>query len=180
MTSSFDIRKGNESDLDSILEIVKLAIPLMHESQNFQWDDEYPTREKFLDDISKGFLYVCILTTSDQPVKLVGFCAITTDQDPEYADCGWDITIMAIVPHRLCIHPHYRRQGIAELFMNKAEYISKYEYHYNLIRVDTNKVNQSAQKLFIKLGYVYCGEISLKCKAEGLRFCCYEKVLHDD
>ena len=108
--SSFDIRKGYLSDIDDILVIVKLSIPLMHANQNFQWDDEYPTREKFLDDISKGFLYVCILTISDQTVKLVGFCAITTDQDPEYADCGWDISINAVVPHRLCIHPDYRRQ----------------------------------------------------------------------
>ena len=60
MTSSFDIRKGNESDLDSISEMVKLAIPLMHESKNFQWDDEYPTREKFVDDIHFERISLCM------------------------------------------------------------------------------------------------------------------------
>lgn len=177
----FSIRLATETDLPSILEIVALTVPLLHATGNFQWDETYPNEEKFRYDLKNNYLWVCDVnssTSTDVNAKqVVGMCAITMDQDPEYADCGWDTNVLSIVPHRLAIHPEFRRHGLAEKFMLHAEVVANTK-GIKSMRVDTNVVNVAMQNLFKKLGYSYKGEVSLPCKKEGLRFCCYEKTLN--
>ena len=84
---------------------------------------------KFLEDIEKNQLWVCQVSTphvipsrgNPDRTNIAGVCAITCDQSPEYADCGWDLSEDAAVPHRLAIHPDYQRLGIAKSFLQKAE-----------------------------------------------------------
>jgi ribosomal protein S18 acetylase RimI-like enzyme len=173
------IRLATENDLNQILGITKLAVYIMNSEGNFQWDETYPNETKFRQDISKNQLWVYEIEEmieNEISPKVVGFCAITTDQDKEYADCGWDINITAIVPHRLAVHPDCRGLGVAKKLMLKAEDIAR-ERNIRIMRVDTNKVNTVMQGIFLKLGYTYCGEITLPAKREGLRFNCYEKIL---
>ncbi|WP_221451875.1 GNAT family N-acetyltransferase [Pedobacter sp. AK013] len=107
--------------------------------------------------------------------KLVGVSAITTDQDPEYADAGWDITEKAIVTHRLAVDPNCQGRGIAKALVNQAERVAKAS-GVSILRVDTNSKNMTTQALFLKLGYQFSGEISL-AKRPGLHFFCYQKLL---
>jgi len=142
----------------------------MRASGNLQWGDDYPNPTVFADDITKQQLWVAVLEN-----EIAGVTAITTDQDPEYADAGWDITETAIVTHRLAVDPDRQGLGIARKLMDQAELVAKAR-EIKILRVDTNSENKATQALFPKLGYTFSGEIRL-AKRPGLRFFCYQKLL---
>ncbi len=64
-------------------------------------------------------------------------------------------------------------RGFADALMKQAEKVAL-DSEIQILRVDTNTVNQATQKLFPKLGYVLAGEIELGFRP-GLKFLCYEK-----
>jgi len=142
----------------------------MRASGNFQWGDDYPNPEVFAKDIAIGQLWLSELAGS-----IVGISAITMDQDPEYADAGWDITEKAIVTHRLAVDPDCQGKGIAKALMAQAEQVAK-DRGITILRVDTNSENMATRALFPKLGYEFSGEIGL-AKRPGLRFHCFQKLL---
>jgi len=53
-------RLGKKEDLDEICRLIEKAIELMRNQGIHQWDELYPTREIFLDDISKNTLHVAV------------------------------------------------------------------------------------------------------------------------
>ena len=97
------------------------------------------------------------------------------DQEPDYAQVGWDINEPAVVVHRLAVDPGFRGAGVASSLMQQAEHIAV-ERAIFVVRVDTNTQNEATQRLFPKLGYQLAGEISLQFRP-GLRFFCYERRL---
>lgn len=164
------IRQANEGDLDGIMAITQEVVKGMNDAGNFQWTESYPVRQHFLRDIAQGWLYVAVL--SDE--EIVGFGALTTDQSPEYGD-HLDISIPAIVPHRLAVSPRARGKGVASLLLQKAEQLAL-ESGYDRIRIDTNKVNIVMQKVVTRNLFTFAGEIGLAGRP-GLTFVCYEKIL---
>jgi ribosomal protein S18 acetylase RimI-like enzyme len=143
----------------------------MRASGNHQWDDHYPNAEVFTRDIGRAELWVA----EPSPGVLAGVAAITTEQEPEYAQAQWDVSAPAIVVHRLAVDPDFRGAGIAAALMHQAEVVAR-ELNIAFIRVDTNSENLATQRLFPKLGYTYAGEITLAFRP-GQRFLCYEKRL---
>ena len=166
------IRPANASDIDRVIEIVNLVVPIMHSVGNHQWDDKYPQRQNFGIDLSNGDLWV-----ADDDGIVAGVAALTKDQSPEYADCGWDLSEGAIVPHRLAVHPHHQGKGIARLFLQKAEELAK-NAGFQYVRIDTNKLNTNMQRLLSKEQFVFSGEIALLTKPPDMRFLCYQKVVN--
>lgn len=164
------IRLATLADIPAIMQIIRDVVPAMMAAGNFQWDDQYPNPEVFANDIELNQLWVADINGS-----VAGVAAITTDQDEEYKEAGWDITIPAIVTHRLAVSPHYRGRGIADGLLMQAE-SEAIRRGIPLLRIDTNTKNEATQKLFPKLGYQYSGEIGLGFRP-GLRFYCYEKKL---
>lgn len=171
---SFDLalplRRGTLHDIPAILLLIRKVVPLMRAAGNLQWDDAYPNFEVFTRDVAQGFLWVV-----EAPTGIVGVAAITTDQEPEYAQVGWDIAEPAVVTHRLAVDPELRGHGIAARLLKQAETVAA-ECGISVLRIDTNTQNRATQKLFPKLGYVLAGEIGLGFR-QGLRFLCYEKRL---
>jgi ribosomal protein S18 acetylase RimI-like enzyme len=164
------IRYAILTDLPNILKLVSEVVPLMNAGGNFQWDNNYPNANVLANDIQHQKLWVV-----EVEGNIAGISAITTDQDPEYAQVGWDLSETAIVTHRLAVSPHFRGMGIAEALMQKAENEAQ-RRNIKTLRVDTNSENAATQKLFPKLGYVFAGEIGLSYRP-SLRFYCYEKRL---
>ena len=164
------IRQARLTDIPQIMQLIAEVVPIMIASGNLQWDNNYPNSAVFTNDINLNQLWLVEIDG-----QIAGVSAITTDQEAEYAEIGWDITETAIVTHRLAVSPHYRGQGIAAALLQQAEHEA---LHRNIktLHVDTNSNNQATQKLFPKLGYTYAGEISLEFRP-GLRFYCYEKKL---
>lgn len=164
------IRQANQEDIPKIMQLVKKVVPIMRASGNFQWGDDYPNPDVFAKDIVRNQLWI-----SEIDDRIVGVSAITTDQDPEYTDAGWDILEQAIVTHRLAVDPDCHGLGIAKTLMNQAELVAE-TLGIKILRVDTNSENMATKSLFPKLGYEFSGEISL-AKRPGLRFYCYQKLL---
>jgi len=142
----------------------------MHESGNFQWDEHYPNETVFSDDIAKQQLWIALVEA-----QLAGLAALTEDQEPEYAQVGFDLSERAIVTHRLAVDPAFQGKGVAVALLNQAEQLAL-DRGIAFLRVDTNSENQATQRLFPKLGYQYAGEITLGFR-QGLRFLAYEKRL---
>jgi GNAT superfamily N-acetyltransferase len=164
------IRLAIREDVPALMEIMRRVVPLMRAAGNLQWDETYPNETVFQRDIDLGQLWV-----ADAGGGVGGLAAITTDQEPDYAQVGWDINEPAVVVHRLAVDPAFRGAGIAGALMQKAEVVAA-ERGIFVLRVDTNTQNAATQRLFPKLGYQLAGEIGLQFRP-GLRFFCYEKRL---
>ena len=164
------IRLATENDLPALMGLVRRVVPLMRAAGNLQWDQNYPNETVFQRDIDLGQLWVAEVDTN-----IAGVAAVTMDQEPDYAQLGWDIEVPAVVVHRLAVDPAFRGLGAAGALMQKAEEVAM-ERAITVLRVDTNTQNEATQRLFPKLGYRLAGEISLAFRP-GLRFLCYEKRL---
>jgi ribosomal protein S18 acetylase RimI-like enzyme len=164
------VRPGTPQDVPAVMALVRRVVPLMRASGNLQWGDNYPNAAVFERDVQLAQLWVAEIDS-----EIAGVAAITTDQEPEYANVGWDISEPAIVVHRVAVDPAFRGQGIAEALMLQAETVAR-SRGITVLRVDTNTQNAATQKLFPKLEYVLSGETELGFRV-GLRFLCYEKRL---
>ena len=164
------IRLATHQDLAALMALVRRVVPLMRSAGNLQWDENYPNEGVFERDIDLKQLWIAEIGP-----EIAGIAAITTDQEPDYAQVGWDISEPAIVVHRLAVDPAFRGAGVASSLMETAERIAV-ERGISVVRVDTNTQNEATQRLFPKLGYQLAGEISLQLRP-GLRFFCYEKRL---
>jgi ribosomal protein S18 acetylase RimI-like enzyme len=166
------IRLATDEDLGALMALLRRVVPLMRSAGNLQWDENYPNEAVFQRDIDLKQLWVAEIGPD-----IAGFAAVTMDQEPDYAQVGWDINEPAIVVHRLAVDPSFRSTGVASSLMQKAEHIAV-ERAVFVVRVDTNTQNVATQRLFPKLGYQLAGEISLQLRP-GLRFFCYEKRLQN-
>jgi ribosomal protein S18 acetylase RimI-like enzyme len=164
------VRPGKSEDIDGVMNLVRAVVPLMQAAGNRQWDAAYPNPEVFAEDLRRGQLWV-----AERDGSIAGVAAITTDQEPEYANVGWDLQETAVVVHRLAVDPACQGLGIAEALMRQAETVARAR-GIAVLRLDTNTRNQATQRLFPKLGYLPAGEIGLAFRP-GLRFLCYEKRL---
>jgi GNAT superfamily N-acetyltransferase len=166
------IRRATLTDIPPIMQLIAEVVPLMNAACNFQWDNTYPNVQVFEKDIALKQLWV-----ADIDGEIVGIAAITTDQEPEYAHVGWDISQTAVVTHRLAVSGKYRGRGVAVALLMQAEQ-EAIDRGIKLLRIDTNTANEATQKLFPKLGYQFAGEIGLGFRP-NLLFYCYEKVIID-
>ena len=164
------VRQAQLSDVTEVMALVSRVVPLMRASGNLQWDSEYPNTAFFERDVELAQLWVAEIDG-----RIAGLAAITTDQEPEYAEVGWDISEPAVVVHRLAVDPDFRGKGVAAGLMHEAEAFARAR-GIGVLRVDTNLQNEATQRLFPKLGYTLAGEIGLGFRP-GLRFRCYEKRL---
>ncbi|GAB3512855.1 GNAT family N-acetyltransferase [Spirosoma knui] len=164
------IRLATLADLPALTNLVRRVVPLMHQAGNFQWDDHYPNETVFSQDIVKQQLWVAELDG-----QIAGVAALTEDQEPEYAQVGFDLSQKAIVTHRLAVDSAFQGRGVAAALLAQAEQLAQ-ERNIAFLRIDTNSENQATQRLFPKLGYQYAGEITLSFRP-GLRFLAYEKKL---
>ena len=166
------VRQGKVEDVPAVMELIRQVVPGMRAQGNFQWGSDYPNTAVFEGDVAKAQLWV-----AEVAGKLAGVAAITTDQEPEYAQVGWDLSELAVVVHRLAVDPTCQGKGVATALMLQAEAVARTR-GISVLRVDTNTQNDATQGLFPRLGYSMAGEIELRIRP-GLRFCCYEKRLND-
>ena len=164
------VRHGVLEDVPGIMALVHRVVPLMVASGNLQWDAHYPNTAVFERDVAKAHLWV-----AEEGGDIAGVAAITTDQEPEYVEVGWDPKEAAVVVHRLAVDPAFQGRGVAMALMLQAEEVAR-RWEIKVLRVDTNSQNEATQRLFPKLGFSFAGEIGLGFRP-GLRFCCYEKRL---
>jgi ribosomal protein S18 acetylase RimI-like enzyme len=114
------IRQGGVEDVSAVMELVARVVSIMRASGNLQWDDEYPNAAVFERDVEMGQLWVVEIDG-----QIAGIAAITTDQEKEYAQVGWDISEQAVVVHRLAVDSEFRGRSIAAALMLQAEIVAR-------------------------------------------------------
>src|SRR5664279_1250184 len=126
-----EVRLGRREDVPAVMALVGRVVPLMRAEGNFQWDDQYPNAAAFERDVSQGWLWIA--EVHDQ---VAGAAAITTEQEPEYAEVGWDLNERAVVVHRLLVDPAFQGQGLAAALLRQAEEVAL-SWGVAALRVDT-------------------------------------------
>lgn len=140
----------------------------------------YPTEQTALDALEKGTLFVYEEADAEGNSCIVAAAKIDQTQVPEYADCQWeheapDDQIMVL--HTLVVDPAGPRRGYGKAFVKfYEEYALSQGCRY--LRMDTNKRNVIARKMYAKLGYKEPGVVY--CVFNGIpdvRLVCLEKKL---
>lgn len=152
-------RLGSLTDIDKICELVASAIHLMNSQGIYQWDEIYPTKADFIDDIQKETLYVAILEEADTKQgallsdTLAGLYVISTECDEAYRNGKWEQDEeKACILHRLCVSADVQHQGVGRRMLSHIENQLK-DNGYESVRLDVFSENPFALTLYKKNGY---------------------------
>ncbi|WP_298417666.1 GNAT family N-acetyltransferase [uncultured Kordia sp.] len=165
------IRKATTTDIESLLIITKACAKHMIANAIFQWNENYPNKTAFENDVDRNELYVLL-----DVHEIVGCLVVSSLMDEEYKTIDWlspDDKNLYI--HRLAVHPKHQGKGYAQHLMNFAESFA-IENNYRSIRLDTFSKNHRNQKFYELRGYKKLGNIYFP-KQSVYPFYCYERVL---
>jgi len=169
-------RLATSSDLDRIMEIIADAQCFLKENGVDQWQNGYPTRESYEQDISESACHVFIVES-----KIAGVISIFFETEESYnlvEDGSW-LTGDApyAVFHRAAVSRDYRGMGIAGIMLSYAENMA-IEHSITSLRGDTHHDNKAMRGLLEKRGFVHCGTIYIDgVISEQTKRVCYEKLL---
>lgn len=165
------IRKAVKEDIDAIINITKVCATHMIEYGIYQWNEHYPNRLTFKNDVARNELFVLEV---DNEIK--GCIVISTLMDEEYQPINWlTKNENNVYIHRLAVHPKLQGKGYAQQLMSFAENYA-IENNYSSIRLDTFSQNKRNQKFYELRGYKRLGDIYFPKQSE-FPFHCYELIL---
>lgn len=165
------IRKAVHQDINTIIEITKACAIHMQSVGIFQWNEHYPNRLAFENDLKRGELYV--FTASK---KVIGTIVVSTLMDEVYKPVKWlSSSDKSIYVHRLCVHPNFQGKGCAQQLMDFTENVAR-KNNYDSIRLDTFSQNKRNQKFYERRGYKRLEAIYFP-KQSTFPFYCYELLL---
>ena len=165
------IRKGTITDIEAIIDLTKSCAKHMISKGIFQWNEHYPNKEAFINDVNRNELYVLELGN-----QIAGTVVVSTLMDEEYVPIQWlTKNKNNLYIHRLAIDPKHQGKGYAQQLMGFAE---KYaiDNNYTSIRLDTFSQNKRNQKFYELRGYKRLDDIYFP-KQSKYPFHCYELVL---
>ncbi len=164
------IIKASEKYIEGVLSLCKECSQNMVNNLIDQWDEVYPNKEDFLDDIKDDSLYIVLADNSEE---IIGCIVLNEYQNPEYKEITWKYSAEKIaVIHRLMVHPKYEGRGIAQRLVRFVEELAK-KREYESIRLDVFVKNPRAVSFYNKLGYEVAGEVTFR---KGQFLCC-EKLI---
>lgn len=164
-------RKAIESDINSIMNIIKQGQDYFKEHGINQWQDNYPNFEIVRNDIANKNGFVLL-----KDENIVGTVAVSFEGEKTYNSIyngKWLSNSEYAVIHRIAVDSNYKGLGLSSLIMKNIEEICLNKGVHS-IKVDTHKDNLSMQKMLQKNGFKYCGIIYLEDKSERIAF---EKIL---
>lgn len=145
-------RQAEEKDLDGICTLIEKAIIKMEDMHIYQWDEQYPRREDFACDISKGQCWVGI---TEDVIAVV--YTINSECDEQYQNGAWKYQDCEYrILHRICVHPDYQNQGIAKSTLHMIEKTLN-EAGVGALRLDVYSENPFSLALYQKGGYQKTG-----------------------
>lgn len=165
------IELATQNQLDRVKEIAEACAKNMIENNIFQWNDKYPSREIFKEDIKNKSLYVSKINQ-----EVVGCIMFSSRKDDVYKTVNW-ITKdeYNLYIHRLAVHPIFQKRGIARKMMDFAEDFAK-SNNYISIRLDTFSQNPRNNKFYKLRGYNKLDDVYFPKQSE-FPFHCYEKLV---
>ena len=145
-------------DAGAALRIIQEAQAMMKELGRRQWQDGYPAGPDIARDIERGYAYG-LYSPQD---SLLAYGAVVFDGEPTYRVirgkwlCEGDFVVL----HRLAVAGEMRHKGLSRQFFAGVEEMAAARGCVSF-RVDTNYDNTCMLALLPKLGFSYCGEITL-------------------
>lgn len=170
-------RKAAEKDIDAVAKIYDSAHTEEEKGHTTTgWIRSiYPTRDTAVQAVEKSDLFVL-----EEEGKVVATAKINQEQVDVYDRAAWEYPAdpaQVMVIHTLVVDPEKRGKGYGSAFVR---YYEEYAMAHNCpyLRMDTNERNQTARKLYKKLGYT---EVSIvPCLFNGIpgvNLVCLEKKL---
>ena len=164
------IEHAKISEIPEILRLTRACAQTMIANGIYQWNEHYPSKGAFENDIKREELYVL-----KENNLIIGTIVISNFMDEEYAPIEW------LTPnennyyvHRLSVHPERQGKGYARQLMDYAEAFAKAKKATS-IRLDTFSKNQRNQRFYEARGYQRLGNIFFPKQSEH-PFYCYELV----
>ena len=151
------IRLAKVTDIEGILAVANDAIANLKADNVNQWQNGYPNREVFLNDIKNQTLFVY----DDNGIQ--GICNLSLERDPSYdiiENGAWITNGNYLVIHRIAVSTKVIGSGVArQLF----EFAIDYGQNNNVrsIRIDTHRDNKRMMGILRKVGFIKCGIIHL-------------------
>jgi ribosomal protein S18 acetylase RimI-like enzyme len=165
------IRRGVHEDLIPILDITKNCAIKMDAMGIYQWNENYPNRNAFIDDIKNNELLVFT-----KGALLVGCIALCTKMDDVYKDVKWlTKDVKSLYVHRLAVDPKFQKKGIGKKLMDYAEDFAK-KNNFISIRLDTFSKNKNNMRFYERRGYKRLEEVFFPEQSK-FPFYCYELII---
>jgi ribosomal protein S18 acetylase RimI-like enzyme len=166
-----EIRLATNKDINRIIEITNACAKHMISQNIFQWNEQYPNKEIFNQDVLNECLFVLVENNS-----VIGCLCISNEMDEVYKNVKWlTKNKKNIYLHRLAVHPTFQGKGYAISLMNYAERFTL-KNGYESIRLDTFSGNPKNNKFYKLQGYTKLEKIFFR-KQSHLPFYCYEKII---
>lgn len=166
-----EFRKALETDIDSIMSIIKQAQAYFKEEGINQWQNNYPNVETISKDIADKNSYVLLKNNN-----IVATIAVSFDGEKTYEDIyegEWISNNKYAVIHRIAIDNNYKGLGLSSQIIKKVEELCLKKGVHS-IKVDTHEENISMKNLLEKNKFQYCGIIYLSDKSKRIAF---EKII---
>lgn len=164
------IRKAIASEIDELMALTRECAKKMISDGIFQWNEHYPHRKAFEEDVLRSELYVLEIDE-----KLKGCIVVSIIKDREYDDIEWLTPDKGnIYIHRLAVHPDLQGKGYARKLMDFAEDLAL-RNGMRSVRLDTFSQNKRNQRFYENRGYTRLGDIFFP-KQSIHPFHCFELV----
>ncbi len=139
------LRRAQAPDLDAIMKIIKNAKSLLKENGSPQWQDGYPNRETFAQDIAMQTNWVLV---DDHQVVATATLQLTPEPTYRIITNGqWSqpndpyATI-----HRVAISNEYQGQGLSKILFSNLLTVGQMQGIKNF-RLDTHRNNKAMQHI---------------------------------
>ena len=167
----FKIELAVISNLDKVKEIAECCATDMINRNIFQWNEKYPSKKIFKEDIESNSLYLARINK-----EIVGCIMLSENKDDVYKDIKWlSEDNINLYVHRLAVHPQFQKKGIGSKMMDFAEDYAKLN-NYESVRLDTFSKNERNNIFYKSRGYTKLGNVYFP-KQSRFPFHCYEKLI---
>lgn len=165
------IREATFNDLPYILNIIKKCTNHMIKNKIFQWNENYPSKKIFIDDIKNNNLYLIENNTT-----IIGCVMKSVIESDAYKNVNWKTENKKnLYVHRLAVDPKYQGRGFGIKLMDFVEE-NAIKKNYLSIRLDTFSKNKRNVKFYKKRGYIKIEDIYFPNQSV-YPFYCFEKFL---
>lgn len=161
------LRKAQQTDINSIMQIINQAKQRMKNAGSPQWQDGHPTQEMINQDIQRQNGWVLMI--GDQ---IAGYSVLQFTPEPTYKvikDGQWTNNNQPYATiHRVAISDHYHGQHLSKFLFSNLITIG-IAHGITNFRLDTHRVNLPMQRLAKSCGFKHCGTVIVKDKIDTIR-----------